>query len=167
MAEAPQADDAAARYKELLCDTPLDQSTFYALAYNRHEAALPHIRQWLIDLAGMTAEERKSSGLHLSSLVELLAAYHDAESIRPATKVAAALKIGERYSYFEFLPKLCRDADEKTLTELRDAISPMLKELSPESELDYAKDYSVLHEVQQAQAAMKFIEERLEKVAEK
>ena len=115
----------------------------------------------------MTAEERKISGLHLSSLVELLAAYHDAESIRPATKVAAALKIGERYSYFEFLPKLCRDADEKTLTELRDAISPMLKELPLESELYYAKDYSVLHEVQQAQAAMKFIEERLEKVAEK
>jgi len=43
----------------------------------------------------------------------------------------------------------------------------MLKELPLESELYYAKDYSVLHEVQQAQAAMKFIEERLEKVAEK
>lgn len=163
VAEAPQADKPAARYKELLPGSPLDQSTFYALAYNRHEAALPHIRQWLIDLAGMTVEERKSSGLHLSSLVELLAPYHDVESIRPATKVAAELKIGERYSYFEFLPKLCRDADEKTLTELRDAISPMLKELPLESELDYAKDYNVLHELKQAQQAMKFIEERLAK----
>lgn len=167
VAEAPQADDPAARYKELLPGTTLDQSTFYALAYNRHEAALPHIRQWLIDLAGMTAEERKNSGLHFSSLVELLAGYHDVDSIRPATKVAAALKIGERYPYFEFLPKLCRDANEKTLIELRDAISPMLKELPPESELDYAKDYHVLHEVQQAQLAMKFIHKRLAKASEK
>ena len=167
VAEAAKADDPAARYQELLPGKPLDESTFYALAYNRHTAALPHIRQWLIDLAAMSPEERKTSGLHLSSLMELLAGHHDAASIQPAVKVAAQLKVGERYSFFEFLPRLGRDADEKTLTELRDAIAPMLKELPPESELDYAKDYNVLHELKMAQATMKYIEERLEKEPDK
>jgi hypothetical protein len=71
--------------------------------------------------------------------------------------------VGERYSFFEFLPRLCRDADEKTLMDLREAIAPMLNELPPESELDWTKKYALTHEFHMAQAALKYLNERLGK----
>jgi hypothetical protein len=45
VADAPKADDPEALYEELLADQPLDVPAFYALAYNRHPAAVRHIRQ--------------------------------------------------------------------------------------------------------------------------
>lgn len=162
VAEAAKADDPEARYEELLPGQPLDESTFYALAYNRHPAAVPHIRQWLIDLSGMREGERKTSGHNFRDLMELLGNHHDAASIGPAATTAAQLKVGERYSFFEFLPMLCRDADKKTLAELREVIVPMLKELPPESELDRATKYALAHEFHAGQAALKFLNEQLE-----
>ena len=162
VAEAPRADDPETRYKELLAGQPLDDPTFYALAYHRHPGAVRHIRQWLIDLSEMSETERSKSRQSFSGLLELLAGHHDAASIQPAVKVAAKLKVGERYSFFEFLPRLCRDADTKTLDELRDSIAPMVKELPPESELDSTTNYFLTHELHMAQAALKYLDERLE-----
>jgi hypothetical protein len=71
VAQAAKADDPAVRYAELLPGKPLDQSTFYALAYHRHPAAVRHIRQWLIDLSEMSEDERKKSGLDPGELMEL------------------------------------------------------------------------------------------------
>lgn len=161
VAEAAQAEDPATRYAELLPGHPLDEPTFYALAYNRHPAAVPHIREWLVNLAGMSPEEREKSGFHFNSLMELLGNHHDSEAIEAAVTVAAGLEAGGRSAFFEFLPRLCRDADQETLTALRDAIQPMLDELPAESDLDWAKNYDLTHEFHLAKAAMKRIHERL------
>lgn len=163
VAEASRADDPETRYKELLAGQPLDDPTFYALAYHRHPVAVRHIRQWLIDLSEMSEAERSKSRQSFSGLLELLAGYHDAASIQPAVKVAAKLKVGERYSLFELLPRLCRDADPETLDKLRDSIAPMVKELPPESELDSTTNQFLTHELHMAQSALKYLNERLEK----
>jgi len=129
VAAAAKSSDAKAQYAALLTETALDEYTFYALAYNPHPAATPHIRRWLIDYGNLSVAERKTVVPGYDWLVQLLGIHHDAAAVLPALRVAETLKVGERSAFFEFLPRLCRDADTETLGHVRDALQAMLRTL--------------------------------------